>query len=206
MSSRDKYKNFAELAAAEQEGQDFRKVVVKRDARVVVIAPHGGGIERGTSEITTALAGSEFSLYCFEGIKRQGNFEWLHITSTNFDDPDCVRMVEQSGYVLAVHGCVGKDKTVFVGGRNDLLKSNMIEALSSTGFKAVKDTTNHSGREINNICNRSGGGGGVQLEISEGLRWSMFEGLSQAQRCITTPVFDRFVDSVRGVLTKLEVV
>jgi phage replication-related protein YjqB (UPF0714/DUF867 family) len=53
---------------------------------VAVIAPHGGGIEPGTSELATAIAGDDFSLYLFEGLKSAGNGE-LHITSTNFDEP-----------------------------------------------------------------------------------------------------------------------
>jgi phage replication-related protein YjqB (UPF0714/DUF867 family) len=205
MGSRDKYRNIAELAATEREGRDFRRVVITRDSRIVVIAPHGGGIERGTSEIATALAGAEYSLYCFEGLKHEGNYESLHITSTNFDDPVCVQMVEQSGLVLAVHGCEGNEGVVFVGGRNDRMKGYVLEALQVAGFKAVEDFTSHSGREAGNICNRGGADGGVQLEIAEGLRRSMFQGLSRAQRRVTTPVFDRFVDSIRTVLPKAEV-
>lgn len=202
MTGRDKYKNYADLAASEREGHDFKRVVVARDSRVAVIAPHGGGIGRGTSEIAAALAGDEFSLYCFEGMKREGNFESLHITSTNFDDPDCVHMVERSGFVLAVHGCDDGDNTVFVGGRNDPLKSEMISALRASGFEAVADTTWHAGREPGNICNKGGRDGGVQLEIAEGLRRSMFAGLGRAQRSVTTPTFGRFADSIRVVLAR----
>lgn len=204
MRSRDKYRNFAELIAAEREGHDYKRIAVRRDSMVAVIAPHGGGIESGTSELATALAGAEFSLYCFEGLKRAGNYESLHITSTNFDDPVCLQIIEQSNFVLAVHGCEGREKVVFVGGRNDRMKCNVIEALRGSGLEAVEDLTNHSGREVNNICNKGCVDGGVQLEISKGLRQSMFEGLSRAQRRITTHVFASFVSAVRDVLTKVE--
>lgn len=107
-----------------------------------------------------------------------------------------------SGLVLAVHGCEGDEGVVFVGGRNDRMKGYVLEALQVADFKAVEDFTSHAGREARNICNRGGADGGVQLEIAEGLRRSMFQGLSRAQRRVTTPVFDRFVDSVRGVLAK----
>ena len=65
----DKYSNYAELAAAEEEGVDFEVVVMKRDPpRVAVTAPHAGGIEPRTGPIPRKIVGAEFSLYCFRGM------------------------------------------------------------------------------------------------------------------------------------------
>lgn len=59
----DKYSNFAEVPAAEEEGTDFKIVVVNRlQSRVAVIAPHAGGIEPRTGPIARSIAGAEFSL------------------------------------------------------------------------------------------------------------------------------------------------
>jgi phage replication-related protein YjqB (UPF0714/DUF867 family) len=52
---------------------------------VCIIAPHGGKIEKWTSEIATALAGDDYNLYLFEGLKRAKNRD-LHITSSRFDE------------------------------------------------------------------------------------------------------------------------
>ena len=82
----DKYSNYAELAAAEEEGIDFEVVVVKREPpRVVVIAPHAGGIEPKTGPIAREIVGAEFSLYCFRGMKNAGKkiFTSPVIISTN---------------------------------------------------------------------------------------------------------------------------
>ncbi len=96
---RDKYRCFSDLLASEQEGRAYKHKLMDRDSDIVVIAPHGGGIEQGTSEIAEAVAGEEFSLYCFNGIKRMGN-EKLHITSTLFDELSCVDLVKRSRVVV----------------------------------------------------------------------------------------------------------
>jgi len=89
----DIYSTFAELKSAEQEGEAFRVVIRKQEKiKTVIIAPHGGGIEQGTSEIAEKLADKDLSLAMFEGIKRNANRE-LHITSTNFDEPRCLSIV-----------------------------------------------------------------------------------------------------------------
>jgi phage replication-related protein YjqB (UPF0714/DUF867 family) len=89
----DKYKSFAGLKAVERAGVDYCRIILPQNSEIAVIAPHGGGIEPGTSEIAKAIAGDKFSLYCFEGLKTEGNYRDLHITGTNFDDPDCVQLI-----------------------------------------------------------------------------------------------------------------
>jgi hypothetical protein len=82
----DRYKYFLELAKKETQGIDFRVRLQQRAGKAVVLAPHGGGIEPGTSEIAEAIDGADFSFYAFEGIKPANN-RILHITSTRFDEP-----------------------------------------------------------------------------------------------------------------------
>lgn len=201
MSSQDKYGSFAELSESEHEARDYRRVIEKRGSKITVIAPHGGGIEPGTSEIAKAIAGGEFSLYCFEGLKARGNYEGLHITGTNFDDPACVQLVNGSNLVLAIHGCDDANEAVYVGGLNENRKAQFIEALRDANFHAEEDVSSHSGRSPQNICNRGCVDGGVQLEISKGLRRTMFSGLNKRhERQITTPVFDAFIVVLRAVL------
>ena len=202
----DKYRNFAELVAGERDGVDYCRTIVPQKSVILVIAPHGGGIEQGTSEIAKAIAGNAFSLYCFEGTKVEGNFETLHITGTNFDDPDCVRLTSKSKVVLALHGCDDDNEVIYVGGRNENIRTQLIDALKAVGFQAQEDVTTHSGRDPQNICNRSLPNGGVQLEIAKGLRKKMFKGLKRNERAFTEPPFDKFVDAVRGLLTQLSIV
>ena len=92
----DKYKNFEELAANEQEGSDFQVRFRTRRGPMAVIAPHGGGIEPGTSELADAIANADLSFYAFEGIKKAAN-RVLHITSGRFDDKNNICNRGQSG-------------------------------------------------------------------------------------------------------------
>jgi len=177
----DKYESFTELSSAETEGDDFEVVLFDRGP-LVVLAPHGGGIEPGTSEIATEVAGEDLSLYIFEGLKSRGNVD-LHITSHRFDEPRCRSLMENAESALAVHGCVDRsasDSVVFVGGSDTRLRSALVEELSRAGFPAEVDTM-LSGEHLSNVCNRARDGG-AQLEITERARLEMFRSLRRAGR------------------------
>lgn len=195
--TRDKYANFAELLKYEREGKDFKRYIRAKATDIVIIAPHGGGIECGTSEIAKALAGDIFSIYCFEGIKQTGN-KYLHITSTRFTDPKGLVLVQPTPTAIAIHGCDGEEAEVYVGGRNEALKQRIIQSLQAGGFSAFEGHGLYPGVHPHNICNL-GSDGGVQVEITTGLRQQMFRGLSRAERKYTTPVFDKFVKILKKV-------
>lgn len=88
----DKYPDFDTLSRNERAGVDFRILVRRAMSAFALVAPHGGGIEPGTSEIADGIAALEWSLYAFEGLKPSGNAD-LHITSTRFDEPMCLELV-----------------------------------------------------------------------------------------------------------------
>jgi len=193
------YKSFAELNAVERKGVAFRLQVKHRKSDCVIIAPHGGGIEPGTSEIASAIAGWSYSFYIFDGIRLSDN-ELLHITSTLFDEPKCLNLIRSAGHVLAIHGCEGAEPIVLVGGLYHEWGDRIIAALQTAGFKAVKATTSFEGTQPENICNRGKSGRGVQLEISEGLRRSMFKGLDRNDRRETRPPFRIFIKAIRKTI------
>ena len=196
----DTYRNFTELTAGERPGADYRIIACHRPSPVAVIAPHGGGIEPGTSELAAAIAGQKFSLYCFEGRKSDGN-EALHITSAAFDEAACLAIVAASQVVLALHGSAAQKEIVHVGGRDAHLARKLCEALNAAGFAAqLDDTADHPGRDAFNICNRGRSGRGCQLEISNDLRLTLFEGLRRHQREHRTERFHEFVAAIRTVL------
>lgn len=195
----DTYCNFAALAAAEL-GSSYHITACLRPSPLAVIAPHGGGIEPGTSELARAIAGQEFSLYCFEGLKTNGN-QALHITSTRFDEPQCRAIVAASTTVLALHGSNERREVVHVGGRDAQLAERLTGALAAADFAAGLDNTaDHPGRLAANICNRGRTGRGCQLELNNGLRRTLFEGLKRDQRKRPTERFHEFVAAIRTVL------
>lgn len=163
-----RYLNFKELITLEREGESFVRVISPRRSEIVVVAPHGGNLEDGTSEIARAIAGTSFSLYAFESLKEQGDRS-LHITSTRFDDPECLRLVKDASTVITVHGCEELEEAVFIGGRDEALQKNLIKALRGAGFKAGAHEL-HRGLSESNICNRCDSQAGIQIELSRGIR------------------------------------
>ena len=192
------YRSYSHLSLHEREGIDYARLLIERKASLAVIAPHGGGIEPGTSEIARALAGSEYSFYCFEGLKAGGS-EALHIPSTRFDEPLGVSLVQRMRTVIALHGCTGSRERVYVGGLHEELIMACIDSLQHHGFDAVRDKTWHSGRAPSNICNRCSNGRGLQFELTRALRQSMFANLTRAGREITFSPFHDFVKAVGEV-------
>ncbi len=162
----DTYSSFAELADREKLGTDYEIVIVPcRRAQVVVIAPHGGCIEPETSCIAQQIASAGFSYYSFTGLKHTGN-RILHVTSHNFDEPECVSLVAQHDYVVAIHGCSESGERLFIGGLDTLLILALAAAISRCNLDVVVDNHPYLGRHPSNICNRGRRGVGVQFELT----------------------------------------
>lgn len=217
----DEWGSNTELYAHTIEGVDYaRRYHRNAEARTVILAPHGGGIEPGTSELCLAIAGFDpatltgvsgprYDYWMFEGIRNEKNSA-LHITSTNCDDPVALSLVRSMEHAVGVHGCSPSaagagygEEAVLVGGANALLRGFLVEELTRQGFDAV-DASNHprlSGTHPDNISNRTVNGAGAQLEIMTKLRASMFTDNTRAGRkTSTTAVFTRFVGAVRTAL------
>ncbi|WP_411846038.1 poly-gamma-glutamate hydrolase family protein [Roseibacillus persicicus] len=168
----DTYSNFAELKEQEAEGVDFRIEYENRESPISIVAPHGGKIEPQTSEVARMIAGSDFNLYLFEGIKPAKNFSRLHITSARFDEPRCLEMVSSSRRVVCVHGCSGNGEEVYLGGLDNALLDLLQAALTESGVDVVLDGHPWPGKNQTNICNRGITKQGVQIELSKGFRES----------------------------------
>lgn len=168
-----RYSDFGELSRNEQEGVDFNICVVRRGSPVAIIAPHGGKIESGTSEIAAAIAGERYCLYCFDGLKPRGNRP-LHIPSTKFDEPKCMELISTCDIVVSVHGLKGKHEAIDVGGLDNELRDAICRNLNSAGFEAkIVRSGSHAGVSQRNICNRGRLRAGAQLEITKGLRGTL---------------------------------
>lgn len=140
------------------------------------MAPHGGLIEPGTSLIARAIAGTDRSLYLFEGLRRGRKHGELHITSERFDEPGALRMTAEASGIVAVHGRADLQdgrldgQTVWVGGRDAKGRKRVVAALQRAGFPAVVAMHALTGQAVDNICDRGLTGAGVQLELSRSLR------------------------------------
>jgi phage replication-related protein YjqB (UPF0714/DUF867 family) len=194
----DHYPNFATLSQHEAYGIDFRVHWSRAQPAFVIVAPHGGGIEPGTSELAEAIAGMCRSFYAFEGLKESGNAA-LHITSTRFDEPMCNALIEASDTVVTIHGeCSGDG--VFVGGLDEALGHEIGSALEANGFDVCPASSHLQGSEPDNLCNRGRLARGVQLELSHGLRKTMFRSLTREGRKDRNERFEAFVAAVSAAL------
>ncbi|MFJ1704670.1 poly-gamma-glutamate hydrolase family protein [Kitasatospora sp. NPDC088346] len=196
--------------------------------RTTVIAPHGGGIEEGTSELCLAIAGYHpaglhphpaggpvHDFWLFEGLRADGNAA-LHVTARHCDDPTARALAAGSWNVVAVHGCSPARaglppgaRAVLVGGLGQVLRQYLVEEFTAAGIRAVPATGREriAGIAPDNICNRTLLGAGAQLEITADLRASMFAPghNTLAQRATSTlPLFWAFTAAARAAIARVE--
>lgn len=196
--------------------------------RTTVIAPHGGGIEGGTSELCCAVAGYHpadlapapavgpvHDFWMFEGLRPSNNSP-LHVTSTHCDDPVARSMCAGSLNVLSLHGCSAAQagleagaQAVLVGGLNATFRQYLMEEFAQAGVRAVTASGEEeiAGISPENICNRSLLGMGAQLETTTDLRAAMFGAgkNTRADRATNTlPLFWSFVNAVRTATERVE--
>jgi len=169
-----RYASFSALCKHETDGRDYHIRIEDRSSHVAIVAPHGGFIEPGTSEIALEIAGEKFSVYCFEGLDPARPHHDLHVASGNFDEPAAMGLVVNSSVVVAVHGRTDRDdpETSWIGGLDVQFRDRIVEALCRNGFAAAARSEGHAlaGTSAGNICNRGRRRAGVQLEIPRHMR------------------------------------
>ena len=159
------------------------------EGQKIVLAVHGGGIEGGTSEIALAVAGyhpATFSqatdclglhdFWMFEGLLSLGNSK-LHVTSTHYNDPIALKLVQISKRCLSLHGLsdAAANGKIQIGGLDTELMSIVLEELTAAGISAaisIDEDTNAN--DLNNICNKTTISAGAQLEMVATYRESLF--------------------------------
>lgn len=146
-----------------------------RHSNTMIFAPHGGGIEPGTTEVARAIAyNGHHDYFSFNGLKNSGNRS-LHVTSTRYDEPVLNKKIKNKKYAVAIHGSSGSKKIVYVGGRDSKLKQRATVRLRQKGFNAQPAPKNLAGVKKSNVVNRTSRGQGLQLEMTTALRKSMFD-------------------------------
>lgn len=191
--------------------------------RTAILAPHGGGIETGTSELCLAISGYHpktmeatgqlHDYWMFEGLRSSDNGE-LHVTSAHCDDHMARSLTAGSLNAIGLHGCKESQaglpdgtQAVLVGGRNNALKSRLITRLTAAGVRAINaaNLPDLNGDDPANIANRTLLGAGAQLEITTPLRLAMFGINSRAERKNTLQdVFWSFTNATRAAIADVE--
>jgi phage replication-related protein YjqB (UPF0714/DUF867 family) len=187
----------------------------------IVLALHGGGIEPGTSEIALAVAGYHpatfahaadcFGLHdfwIFEGLLGDGNSK-LHVTSTHYDDPIALKLVQISKRCLSLHGLgdVAANGKIQIGGRDTELMGIVLEELTAAGIPAAIATgQGTNGNATENICNKTTSGGGVQLEMGAAYRESLFApgcNTRELRKNNTNAEFSKLVTALRRAMSRV---
>ncbi len=129
--------------------RDYTITAINNENEITVLSIHGGKIEDYTSEISWDLSKRYgWNFYDFNGhIEKDTpcwnldtsefedkNFPVLHITSTNFDEPDAIDLIESHKKAVSIHGFrreekIPKTQTICVGGANEAQISKFIEYL-----------------------------------------------------------------------------
>lgn len=167
----DRFSSFSELSRHKKEGEHY-SIIIKETGRddILILAPHGGTIENGTSAIAERIASNNHNLYIFEGIEQENSFSELHVTSTGFDETRCLALVARMDTVIAIHGCLEKTEVIYLGGRDEKLKISLAEAFNKNGIRAETQGHAYPAQKEENICNRGKRNRGVQIEFSKGIR------------------------------------
>jgi phage replication-related protein YjqB (UPF0714/DUF867 family) len=182
-------------------------------ARCLLVAPHGGGIEPGTSEILRAIAElGGWAWYEFAGFLRKGNKRGLRITSTHFDEPTLLTLLPQTNFVVTFHGAheIG-DQVTYVGGNWEagraIIAETMNAATAAHGIHALDaaHAPGHlHGAELTNLTNRGKLAQGIQLEFSRTARNLLFPpDCSREARGRRSPRLDALAQAIHTGLEHL---
>ncbi|MEX5673400.1 poly-gamma-glutamate hydrolase family protein [Staphylococcus cohnii species complex 1661] len=204
----DYYKSMTELYKDTTEGIDWKKDTRNVGKSVLIVAPHGGNIEQGTSELTKLVANNgDFDYFSFEAIRPSNNTQ-LHVTSTNYDDATLHEMIQDRTATISIHGAQGEEQLIYLGGYQSPLRDAIQSQLELKGF-VVKIPPEYLGGLSNaNFINKVEESTGVQLELTTALRKAFFkdEDTSTASRKKienwTTTMYD-FAEALNGAIKQV---
>jgi phage replication-related protein YjqB (UPF0714/DUF867 family) len=202
----------------------------KRENEVFIMAPHGGGIESGTTELALATAGytegfngqpatsATYDFFIFNGINAKYQNGRLHVTSSHYNDATAIELVKNSRISLAFHGCTDQQaakaagkalkkgeaySACLIGGLDEDFLTLLETRLQGANFNAfITHSEMLNGDLPQNIINRNKRNkGGAQLEITTTFRRSLYTIHNRTKRRTTTkPEFWLFVNTVRETI------
>jgi phage replication-related protein YjqB (UPF0714/DUF867 family) len=173
-----KISSYKELATKKIEGKDFDIKTRSGPSSSLVMAIHGGTIEPGTTELADAIAADRFSFYSFTGLV--DDYQGLHLTSTDFDEPRLAELTQNAKNCLSVHGLKNDAADFCVGGANADKRKAYVKLLAKKFPKwrsCELCCPPNSGTSKNNVVNRCKLAG-VQIEMGQGVRSELKQNLA----------------------------
>jgi phage replication-related protein YjqB (UPF0714/DUF867 family) len=147
-------------------------------------------------------------LWIFEGLLSSGNSK-LHITSTHYDDPIALKLVQISKRCLSLHDLrdAAANGKIQIGGRDTGLRSIALEELTGAGIPAAISTdqdTNAS--DLDNICNKTTTHTGMRLGMGKTCRESLFApgcDTRELRKNNTNANFSKLVTALRKAMSRV---
>lgn len=205
----DYYRSMTDLLNDTQEGKDWTKESTNRNSNVLIFAPHGGNIEKGTTELAKAIANKgNYDYYAFNGVRNKNNSQ-LHVTSTNYNDSDLIHRNYNKDVSISVHGAgqAQGTNTVLIGGSDEKLIQLITRELSAFKFNVKRSIGHLAGLDPNNVVNYNKKGQGVQLELTPDLRKSLFNNGDDSSKARKneknwTSTMDHFATAINNAIQK----
>lgn len=205
------------IGAGYESGRDFAVGTGNIDniERCLLVSPHGGSIEPGTTDVMLAVTNlGQWAYYNFQGQLPRRNWPELHIPSTHFDEPRLLGLLPRTRFAVSFHGENSEERRIIhVGGLYDQGRQTFVLCLNEDlvdlritildASKAGND--NIAGQSPRNITNRGLRGAGVQLEFSHGTRQLLFRNLNRSNRRRPTENLGVVARSINQALLKLTV-
>ena len=202
--AKDFYPTLTALKSDLVRNKHYRTKVVDRGAEITVIAPHGGFIEPGSSYIARGVAGDDYNLYDFQGLRRRRATE-LHVTSTRFRDRKLSDILGHTRTAVSIHS-MGDEAAgeIWIGGLNLACKQRICDELTLQGFVVNPNSPRYRGVHRANVVNLAKEHG-VQIELSTDVIATMFamEGPPFGRRVKALPTtarYEAFVSAIRKAL------
>lgn len=228
----DHYPSMTALYANEVEGINFTKEWYrhrwryktfenyKKEKEIFIMAPHGGSIERGTTELGLATAGftndfngqpatsATYDYFIFNGTNPNNQNGKLHVTASNYDDAVANELVQNSLISLAFHGCTDIQpvettgegyEACIIGGLDEPFKQILEQRLVDAGFNAFITTQEMlNGNLPGNIINKNNRNAGAQFELTTSFRKSLYKKNTLNERRTNTKAgFWLFINTIR---------
>lgn len=201
VTHKDHFKSMTQLFSHTKEGTDWKKEIKKTNSNVIIVAPHGGNLEKGTTELTKLVANQNHYNYYSFTVLNHTNPEKFHVTSPHYNDPTLLNMVKSKDFAISIHGAKGTKPVIYLGGLDTPLKQAIKHELLKQHF-IVKPSPTYLGGDLKeNFVNRDFKDKGVQIELSTAFRKSLFinENMSAQSRenqSNWSPVMYKFADAL----------
>lgn len=204
----DRFQSMDELLSNVSKDDYSIEINEVENSQVLIVSPHGGRIEFGTSELSKSIAGNDFSRFDFSGKLIRENFKNLHVTSTKYNLKELTLLNDKSLITISLHGFKNPPggKFTVIGGLDEVGKELILNELSKNGLEAELATDKFTAVNPENLVNKNKRKMGIQLEISTAQRIAFFKDteLKLFERKTLSDEFYSYAESIRSALSKLK--